>query len=178
MTLEVSSSCCLSLVVRKGSEEATKSMRREGSSILAAMVRSSSERVGDSATICWNWETTLRISASKPEVSAGGSISSSGSISATMKGSVWVKRTSRTRLYAFSEHEAALVGHPDNLVNGGQGADFVQVVGLGGVEAGIDLGGDHDGALLAQGFDELDGAFTADREWQNRMGEQDRIADG
>ena len=43
-TLAVSSSACLSSVVRNGSEEATKSTRRLGSSILPAMVRNSSDK--------------------------------------------------------------------------------------------------------------------------------------
>ena len=87
--LAVSSSCCLSSVVRKGSEEATKSTRRLGSSIFAAIVRSSSERVWDSLTICWNWPMTLRTRASALAVE-GGATSSSTSTSAIMKGSVWV----------------------------------------------------------------------------------------
>ncbi len=93
----VSSSSCLSSVVRNGSEEATKSTSRDGSSMFAAMVRSSSERVGDSETICWNWPTTLRTSASNSGEAAG-SASSSVSTSATMNGSDWTNRSSRTRL--------------------------------------------------------------------------------
>ena len=58
-----------------------------GSSILAAIVRSSSESVGDSDTICWNCPTTFRTSASTLEV-VSGSTSSTVSISAIMKGSV------------------------------------------------------------------------------------------
>ena len=87
--LAVSNSNCLSSVVRKGSELATKSTRRLGSSMLAAIVRNSSERVCDSDTICWNWPITLRTSASTPELACG-SVSSSVSTSATMKGSVWM----------------------------------------------------------------------------------------
>ncbi len=77
----------MSSVVRNGSEEATKSTRRPGSSIFAAMVRSSSDSVGDSETICWNWPITTRTSASTEEVlsdSAGSKVSTS----ATMNGSV------------------------------------------------------------------------------------------
>ena len=94
--LGVSSNRCLSSVVRKGSDEATKSTSRLGSSMLAAIVRSSSESVCDSLTICWNWLITLRTSASALDVAAC-SVSSRTSTSATMKGSVCVKRTSRTR---------------------------------------------------------------------------------
>ena len=59
----------------------------------------------------------------------------------------------------------------------GQGADGVHVVRGGGVEAGVLLGGDGDGALVAQGFDQLDGAFAADCKWQNGMGKQDGVPD-
>ena len=83
---DVSSNCCFSSVVRKGKDEATKSTRREGSSMFAAIVRSSSESVADSETICWNCPITLRTRASN--VGAGrGANSSSVSTSAIMKGS-------------------------------------------------------------------------------------------
>ena len=65
--------------------------------MFAAMVRSSSESVGDSETICWNWPITLRTSASN-SAEVAGVTSSSVSTSATMNGSDWIKRTSRTRL--------------------------------------------------------------------------------
>ncbi len=51
----------LLLVCRWSETAATRPRSRPGgpgSSILAAMVRSSSERVGDSETICWNWPIT------------------------------------------------------------------------------------------------------------------------
>ena len=54
---------------------------------LFGIVRNSSDKVGDSVTICWNWATTFRTRASKLESEAG-KISSSVSTSATMKGSV------------------------------------------------------------------------------------------
>ncbi len=65
--------------------------------MFAAIVRNSSESVGDSETICWNCAITLRTSASNSDEGAGAT-SSSVSTSATMKGSDWTKRTSRTRL--------------------------------------------------------------------------------
>ena len=84
----VSSSCCLSSVVRKGSEEATKSTSRLGSSMLAAMVRSSSESVCDSETICWNCAD--HIAHQRFNAGACGRLATSSSVStsATMKGSV------------------------------------------------------------------------------------------
>ncbi len=78
-------------------------------------------------------------------------------------------------LHAFGEDEAALVGHADHLVDGGQGSDSVHVVGGGGIQARILLSGDRDGAFVSQGFDQLDGAFAANGKWQNSMGKQDGI---
>ena len=51
-TLGFSSRACLSSVVRNGRDEATKSTRRLGSSMFPAIVRSSSDKVADSETIC------------------------------------------------------------------------------------------------------------------------------
>jgi len=95
-TSGVSSSSCFSLVGRKGSDEAMKSTSRPGSSILSAMVCSSSERVGEELTICWNCETTLRCRASI-SASRGGVISATGSTDAVMNGSNWLNSPSRTR---------------------------------------------------------------------------------
>src|SRR5438105_3827108 len=48
-----------------------KSTRRPGSSTFIATVESSSERVGDPATICWNRVSTLRCNASTSELLGG-----------------------------------------------------------------------------------------------------------
>ena len=48
----VSSSSCLSFVVKNGSDEAIKSANRPGSSMLIAIVCRSSLSVGDEVTIC------------------------------------------------------------------------------------------------------------------------------
>jgi hypothetical protein len=53
--------------------------------MLMAMVWRSSDKVGDEVTICWNWLTTLRCSASSSGDLAG-SISGIGSLSAVMNG--------------------------------------------------------------------------------------------
>ena len=106
-----------------------------------------------------------------------GSTFSSVSTSAIMNGSVWIKRTSAHPLHAFGEDEAALVGHPDHLVNRGQGANRVHVVGSGSIQAGIFLRGYGDGALFAQRLNQLDGAFPADGKWQHGMGKQDGVPD-
>ncbi len=92
----VSSSSCLSLVVRNGSDDAIKSASRPGSSMLIAIVCRSSDSVGDELTICWNWLTTFRCSASVSGV-AGGSISSTVSHSAVINGVIWANSPSRTR---------------------------------------------------------------------------------
>ena len=78
---------------------------------------------------------------------------------------------------AFGEDKAAQVGHFHDFVNGGKGAVFLEVFGLWGVLAGVALGDDDDFALVAEGFDELDGAFAADGEGKDGMGEEDGIAD-
>ncbi len=82
---------------RNGSEEATKSTSRAGSSMFAAMVRSSSDkrgRLGDDLLELANHVAHQRFDAGR---GLRGSMSSSVSTSATMNGSVWTKRSSRTR---------------------------------------------------------------------------------
>jgi hypothetical protein len=66
-TSVVSSVSCLSAVESEGSDEAMKSTSRPGSSMFIATVESSSESVGEPATICWNKVSTLRCSASISE---------------------------------------------------------------------------------------------------------------
>jgi hypothetical protein len=63
----VSSTSCLSRVESDGSEDAMKSTIRPGSSIFPATVDSSSDSVGEPATICWNSVSTLRCRASISE---------------------------------------------------------------------------------------------------------------
>ena len=77
----VSSSSCFSPVVRKGRLDAMKSVRRDGSSMLMAMVCKSSDSVDEEVTTSWNCASTLRCSASSSgEVSDA--ISAIGSVSA------------------------------------------------------------------------------------------------
>ena len=94
-----------------------------------------------------------------------------------MKGSVWIKRISRTRLHALGKDKAALVGHAHHFVHRGQGSHGMQVGGLGRVQAGIHLGRHHNGPLLAQRLNQLDGAFPAHRQRQNGMRKQNSVPD-
>ena len=64
LTSVVSSVSCLSEVDSEGKDEAMKSTNRPGSSIFIATVESSSDKVGEPATICWNSVSTLRCRAS------------------------------------------------------------------------------------------------------------------
>ncbi len=81
-------------------------------------------------------------------------------------------------LHAFSEDKAALVGHTDDFVNRGQGADFVHVFRSRRVLAGIFLRRHDDGAVLAQRLNQLDGTLPADGEGQNGVRKENGIADG
>jgi hypothetical protein len=63
-----------------------------------------------------------------------------------------------------------------NFVHGGEGADLVHVRGSRGIEPGILLSGDGDGALVAQGLNQLNGALPPYRKGQHGMREQDSIA--
>ncbi len=81
----VSSSSCLSLVERNGSELAMKSTSRPGVSMFSAMVCNSSLSVGDCWTIAWNCCSTLRCNASSSGW-CGGSTSSRTSAVATRYG--------------------------------------------------------------------------------------------
>ena len=174
-TSAVSSSSCLSAVARNGSEEAMKSTRRPGSSMFIAMVCSSSESVGEAVTICWNWAITFRCSASSsallPEPTSG-----MVSTVAIMNGSIVAEFAQPDALRALGEDEEALVGHLDDFVHRRQGADGVQVAGLRGVHARVALRDHHDGLLLSQRLNELDGAFPADGQGQHGVGKQHRVA--
>src|SRR6478752_1680688 len=99
LTSGVSRISCLSLVERNGSDEATKSTSLPGSSILMATVCSSSESVGEPATICWNRVRTLRCNASISGDDSG-SASGIGSTLARRNGVSWVKSCSLPRVYA------------------------------------------------------------------------------
>ena len=80
-------------------------------------------------------------------------------------------------LHAFGKHKTALVGHAHDLVHRGQRAHRVHVVGLGRVQARIELRRHNNGPLLAQRLDQLDGAFPAHGQGKNGMGKQNRIPD-
>ena len=54
----------------------------------------------------------------------------------------------------------------------------VQIGGLGRVQPGIELRRHDNGPLLAQRFDQLDGAFASNCKRQNGMGKQNGIANG
>ena len=173
----VSSRSCLSVVESNGSEEAMKSTRRPGSSIFIAMVDSSSDRVGEPATICWNSVRTLRCKAS---ISAffGGTISGTVSTVARMNGVSWVNSVQLYALQALGEDKQALVGHVHNFVHHGQRADGVQIGGLRRIHPRLALGDDHDGFVLAQRLNQLDRAFPAYGQGQNSVREEHRIAHG
>ena len=92
----VSSVSCLSGVESDGKDEAMKSTRRPGSSMFRATVESSSDSVGEPATICWNSVSTLRCRASISELS-GGAAFGMGDTRARMNGDNCVNSPRRTR---------------------------------------------------------------------------------
>ncbi len=73
-----------------------KSTSRPGSSIFIATVESSSESVGEPATICWNNVSTLRCSASISAV-FGGTVSAIEVNPARINGVNWVNSVNFTR---------------------------------------------------------------------------------
>ena len=81
-------------------------------------------------------------------------------------------------VHALGKDKAALVGHAHNFVHRGQGANPVQVRWLGRVQARIELRRDHNGSLLAQRFNQMDGALTAYGQRQDGVRKQNRIAYG
>ena len=78
---------------------------------------------------------------------------------------------------ALGKDKAALVGHAHNLVHRGDGAHGVHIVGLGQVLARVHLRRHHDGPLLAQGFDQLNGAFAADGQRKNGVRKKNGLPD-
>ena len=81
-------------------------------------------------------------------------------------------------LAALGEHEEALVGHFDNFMDRRQGAVPEEIGRLRGVLPRVALSDHDDGALLAEGLNEMDGAVAADCQRQNGMRKQDRVAQG
>ena len=142
--------------------------------MFAAIVRNSSESVGDSATICWNCPITLRTSASTPDVDSCVDVLQRLDFGHHERLGLDVAHQPHP-LHALGEHKPALVGHAHNLVHRGQRSNVVQISRLGRVQAGVQLRGHHDGPLLAQRLDQLDGAFAANRKRQNSMGKQNGI---
>src|SRR5208282_3830209 len=102
-----------------------KSTSRPGSSMLVATVESSSDSVGEPATICWNKVSTLRCSASTSESLSG------------------IRQPHA--LQAFGKYEEALIGHLDDFVHHRQGSDGVEVAWLWRVDACLALRYHHDG---------------------------------
>ncbi len=92
----VSSVSCLSGVDSEGKDDAIKSTSRPGSSMFKATVESSSESVGEPATICWNNVRTLRCNASISELS-GEAASGIVDTRARIKGANCVNSDKRTR---------------------------------------------------------------------------------
>ncbi len=126
VTSGVSSSSCLSAVVRKGRLEAMKSARRPGSSMLMAMVCRSSESVGEEVTISWNWLTTLRCRASSSGDLLGLDLVDD-LVLGGQEGLDLGELAQAHALLALGKDEEALVGHFDDFVDGRAGADVVQV---------------------------------------------------
>ncbi len=151
-----------------------KSTRRPGSSMFMATVESSSDKVGEPATICWNSVRTLRCSASTSELFGG---IASGTES-TRPAHEWRQLGEFGQPYplqAFGKHEQALVGHLDHFVDDGQGSDGVEIAGLRGIDASFALRHHDNGLVLAQGVNQLNRAFPAYGQGQHGMGEQHRI---
>ena len=93
----------------------------------------------------------------------------------------WLKLSKFSQLdplRALGKDKKALVGHFDDFVHRRQGAYGIQVAGLRTVHAFVALRDHHNGLLLSQGLNELNGALPADGQRQNGMGKQNRAANG
>jgi hypothetical protein len=168
LTSDVSSSSCLSAVVRKGNDEAMKSARRPGSSMLIGEGR----RRGDDL---------LELADDVPlhGLDLGGDLGRAlgdGLVLGGHERGQLDELAQAHALGAFGEDEEALVGHLDDLMDGRAGAYGVEIGAGGGVLAGIALGDDQDGLALPERLDELDGAFAADGQGQDGVGKEDRIS--
>src|SRR6267142_1571734 len=106
LTSGVSRISCLSLVERNGSDEATKSTSLPGSSMLMATVWSSSDNVGEPATICWN-RVRNRLHVGAEERRELGKV---------------LELAARQ---PFSKNKEALVGHLDHFMDGGQSSNGI-----------------------------------------------------
>ena len=93
-----------------------------------------------------------------------------------MNGSDWIKRTSRTRLTPSVKTKRLWLGMRTTLCTVARVPTVCRSVGFGRVQARIQLRGDHNRPLLAQRFNQLDGAFPADRQRQHGVGKQNRVA--
>ncbi len=70
-------------------------------------------------------------------------------------------------LGALGKNKKALVGHLDNFVHRRQGTYGIQIAGLRTVHALVALRDDHNGLLLSQGLNELNGALPANGQRQH-----------
>ncbi len=82
-------------------------------------------------------------------------------------------------LDALDEDLDVAVGHFDALHDAADGADLVDVLGLGLVDGGVVLRGEEDFAIAAEGlFEGAHAGFAADDEGRHHIGEDDHVADG
>ena len=169
----VSSVSCLSGVDSDGSDEAMKSTSRPGSSMFIATVESSSDSVGEPATICWNSVSTLRCSASISE-SLGGIVSGIVVTRARMKGASCAKSASRTRSRPSANTNRLWLGILTTLCTTASVPMAYRSVGC-GKSTRLALRHHHDGLVFAQRVNQLHGTFPPHGQRQHRMGKQHRV---
>ena len=152
-----------------------KSTMRPASSILAATVDSSSDNVGDPATICWNSVSTLRCNASISEFLGAGT-SGIDSTVAHMNGVSCVYSVTFTRSRPSAKTNRLWFGMRTTLCTTARLPTANRSVGCGIVHPRLALRHHHDGLVVAQRIDQLHRAFAPDGQGQHRMRKQNRIA--
>ena len=139
-----------------------------------ATVDSSSESVGEPATICWNSVRMFRCNASTSAL-LGGITSAIVVTVAFMNGASWVYSSSAHALQPLGKDKQALVGHLDDFVHHRQRADHVQIGRLRRIHPRLALRHHDNRLVFAQRIDQLNRTFAAYRKWQHSMREQNRI---
>ena len=174
-----SSRACLSAVVRKGSEEAMKSAARLGSWILAAMVCSSSESVGEALDDLLELEDHVALQ----RLDEDGGCRVCGLLignSFDLGHQKWLGLAEMgqacTRAVPSVKTKRLWLGILTTLWTVASVPYSCNCSGCGRVLPGVALGNDDDRALIAKRLNQLDRAFATDGQGQHGMGKEHGIA--
>ena len=143
--------------------------------MLEATVESSSDSVGEPATICWNKRQHIALQRFDLRILRSVDLGDGFHGGAHERIQLRVFRDLHA-LQALGKDKQALVGHAHDFVHHGEAADGIQVGRLRGVHTRLALGHHDNRLVVAQGINQLHRALAAYRQGQHGMREQHGVA--